>query len=129
MPHRARRPAPAARTPSDRSTLLTVSDLEVTYAPPRRRGSLGTGAALTGVDLTVYEGEILGIIGETGSGKTTLARATVGLVRPAHGTIGFDGRGPRRTHRPGAAQLPAVGPDPARVPGPAAVARRGPQRA
>ena len=74
------------------STLLTVSDLEVTYAPPRRRGSLGTGAALTGIDLTVYEGEILGIIGETGSGKTTLARATVGLVRPAHGTIGFDGQ-------------------------------------
>ncbi len=71
--------------------LLSVADLEVTYAPPRRRGSLGTGAALIGVDLTVHEGEILGIVGETGSGKTTLARATVGLVRPARGTIEFDG--------------------------------------
>ena len=71
--------------------LLSVSDLTVTYAPPRRRGSLGTGAALSGVDLEVRAGEILGVVGETGSGKTTLARATVGLVRPAAGTIDFDG--------------------------------------
>lgn len=71
--------------------LLSVSDLTVTYAPPRRKGSLGTGAALSGVDLEIYPGEIVGIVGETGSGKTTLARATVGLVKPAQGRIDFDG--------------------------------------
>lgn len=73
------------------STLLAVSDLTVSYAPPRRKGSLGTGAALTGVDLEVEAGEILGIVGETGSGKTTLARATVGLVNPVRGRIDFAG--------------------------------------
>lgn len=71
--------------------LLEVRDLTVTYAPPRRAGSLGTGAALRGVDLTVRPGEILGVVGETGSGKTTLARAAVGLVRPASGRIDFAG--------------------------------------
>jgi oligopeptide/dipeptide ABC transporter ATP-binding protein len=71
--------------------LLVVSDLTVTYAPPRRKGSLGTGAALSGVDLEINAGEIVGVVGETGSGKTTLARATVGLVRPAAGSIAFEG--------------------------------------
>jgi oligopeptide/dipeptide ABC transporter ATP-binding protein len=71
--------------------LLAVRDLTVTYAPPRRKGSLGTGAALSGVDLEIQAGEIVGVVGETGSGKTTLARATVGLVRPAGGSISFEG--------------------------------------
>ncbi|CUR60777.1 Oligopeptide transport protein (ABC superfamily, ATP-binding protein) [metagenome] len=73
------------------TALLAVSDLTVTYAPPRRRGSLGTGAALSGVDLEIASGEIVGIVGETGSGKTTLARAAVGLVQPAAGLIDFEG--------------------------------------
>lgn len=73
------------------TALLSVRDLTVTYAPPRRAGSLGTGAALVGVDLDILPGEIIGIVGETGSGKTTLARATVGLVQPAAGSIDFDG--------------------------------------
>ena len=72
--------------------LLRVRDLTVSYARPRRGTHLGTGAALHGVDLEVHPGEILGIVGETGSGKTTLARATVGLVAPATGTIELDGR-------------------------------------
>ncbi len=71
--------------------LLVLRDVTVTYAPPRRTGSLGTGAALSGVDLEIRAGEIVGIVGETGSGKTTLARATVGLVRPAAGSIDFEG--------------------------------------
>jgi oligopeptide/dipeptide ABC transporter ATP-binding protein len=72
--------------------LLEVTGLTVTYAAPKRAGSLGTGAALRAVDLTVREGEILGVVGETGSGKTTLARAAVGLVRPAAGRIDFAGQ-------------------------------------
>jgi len=71
--------------------LLSVTDLTVRYTPPRRSASLGTGAALAHVDLDVLPGEILGVVGETGSGKTTLARATVGLVRPAGGRIDFEG--------------------------------------
>ncbi|CAM5346564.1 hypothetical protein SANTM175S_05474 [Streptomyces antimycoticus] len=38
------------------------------------------------------EGEIVGVIGETGSGKTTLARTAVGLVPPRSGRVVFDGR-------------------------------------
>jgi oligopeptide/dipeptide ABC transporter ATP-binding protein len=72
--------------------LLRVHDLAVSYARPRRGTHLGTGAALSKVSLDVRPGEILGIVGETGSGKTTLARATVGLVRPAEGLIEFEGR-------------------------------------
>jgi oligopeptide/dipeptide ABC transporter ATP-binding protein len=71
--------------------LLKVTDLSVTYAAPRKGTHLGTGAALNGASLEVRRGEIVGIVGETGSGKTTLARATVGLVTPAGGTIELDG--------------------------------------
>jgi oligopeptide/dipeptide ABC transporter ATP-binding protein len=72
--------------------LLEVTGLSVSYAPPRKATSLGTGAALTDATLQVRSGEIVGIVGETGSGKTTLARATVGLVRPLAGTIRFAGQ-------------------------------------
>lgn len=84
---------PAVREPRDAvPPLLRVTDLSVSYAPPRKGTSLGTGAALTEASLEVRPGEIVGIVGETGSGKTTLARATVGLVRPAAGRIEFAGQ-------------------------------------
>ena len=46
---------------------------------------------LSGVDLKIWPGEIVGLVGETGSGKTTLARTVVGLVRPRKGRVVFDG--------------------------------------
>ncbi|MFE2597564.1 ABC transporter ATP-binding protein [Streptomyces sp. NPDC059396] len=84
----------------DPAALLEISGLTVSYG--RRATSLrraGRTRVLSGVDLTVRAGEILGIIGETGSGKTTLARATVGLVRPDTGGIGFEGRDLTRLNR------------------------------
>ena len=48
--------------------------------------------ALDGVDLTVDEGELRFLIGPNGAGKTTLVDAITGLVRPAPGTIRFEGR-------------------------------------
>ncbi|WP_312870308.1 ABC transporter ATP-binding protein [Streptomyces himalayensis] len=73
--------------------LLEITGLGVSYG--RRavvRGSARRTRVLADVGLSVRAGEIVGIIGETGSGKTTLARATVGLVRPDAGSIRFGGR-------------------------------------
>jgi amidase len=46
---------------------------------------------LHGIDLTVADGEIVGILGHNGMGKTTLLKALIGLVPPTGGTIEFDG--------------------------------------
>jgi len=46
---------------------------------------------LHGVDIRVGRGETVGIVGESGSGKTTLGRALLGLLKPAAGTVIFDG--------------------------------------
>jgi ABC-type glutathione transport system ATPase component len=91
--------------PSPSSPLLEIRGLRVRF---------GAQEVLRGVDLDVAPGEIVGVIGETGSGKTTLARSVVGLVRPSAGAIRFeatdlvglgDGRRRRAFRRSGAIQL------------------------
>ncbi|MBE6625642.1 MAG: ATP-binding cassette domain-containing protein [Ruminococcaceae bacterium] len=51
----------------------------------------GSLAANKDVDLTVYRGEILAILGENGCGKTTLMNMIAGIYYPDHGTISVDG--------------------------------------
>jgi oligopeptide/dipeptide ABC transporter ATP-binding protein len=46
---------------------------------------------LSDVNLKIWPGEIVGLVGETGSGKTTLARTVVGLVKPRKGRVVVDG--------------------------------------
>ncbi|MGO1768468.1 MAG: ABC transporter ATP-binding protein [Microbacterium sp.] len=70
----------------ERIPLLRIDGLEVAYGRRRERHRV-----LRGVSLDVGTGEAVGIIGETGSGKTTLARAVVGLVRAQAGSIAIDG--------------------------------------
>ncbi len=67
--------------------LLEVRGLEVHFSG--RGGSVAR--AVDGVDLTVREGEVLALVGESGCGKTTLARTIMGLERPAGGEVWFRG--------------------------------------
>jgi branched-chain amino acid transport system ATP-binding protein len=63
--------------------MLSIRDLRVRY---------GKVEALKGVDLDVAQGEIVAVIGANGAGKSTLVRTISGLLRPAAGTITFEGR-------------------------------------
>jgi oligopeptide/dipeptide ABC transporter ATP-binding protein len=76
------------------TALLDIEGLEVHYESGG--GLFGRGAAtvraVAGVDLSVRPGEVLALVGESGCGKTTVARALVGLLKPAAGRIRFDGR-------------------------------------
>jgi peptide/nickel transport system ATP-binding protein len=69
-------------------SLLELRDVEVEYTragrPPVR--------AVAGASLSVEAGQIVGLVGETGCGKSTLARAAVGLVAPTAGSVRFEGR-------------------------------------
>ncbi len=75
------------------SPLLSVRDLRVHF--PVRGGILGrvTGQvrAVDGVSFDVFPGETLGIVGESGCGKTTMGRAILRLIEPTAGSIQFDG--------------------------------------
>jgi branched-chain amino acid transport system ATP-binding protein len=63
--------------------LLEIAGLEVRY---------GAVPALRGVDITVGDGEIVGLIGPNGAGKSTTLLAVMGVVRPARGDIRLAGR-------------------------------------
>ncbi len=52
--------------------------------------SFGRNVVLDGLDLDIYAGEVITIIGESGSGKSLLLKAMMGLIEPDGGTIRFD---------------------------------------
>jgi peptide/nickel transport system ATP-binding protein len=68
-------------------SLLETRGLHVRF--PARRGQVAR--AVDGVDLVVRRGEVLALVGESGCGKTTLARTILGLERPAEGDVVFEG--------------------------------------
>jgi oligopeptide/dipeptide ABC transporter ATP-binding protein len=69
-------------------SLLELRDIKAAY----RRSGRKPVVAVAGVSLTVGEGEIVGLVGETGCGKSTLARAAVGLQPLMSGSVWFEGR-------------------------------------
>jgi len=74
--------------------LLEVDRLQVFF--PVKAGLLrrrvGWVRAVDGVSLTVRAGETVGLVGESGCGKTTTGRAIMGLLPTSNGTVRFDGR-------------------------------------
>ncbi|GAA0932083.1 ABC transporter ATP-binding protein [Streptomyces thermoalcalitolerans] len=73
---------------TDTSQLLRVEGLRVAFPGP---SGAPAARAVDGVDLGIRRGEIVALVGESGCGKTTLARSLLGLVRPAAGRVLFDG--------------------------------------
>ena len=69
-----------------RVPLLRVRNLTVTFGKGRHAVS-----AVAGVSFEIYEGETLGLVGESGCGKSTTGRALMKIVEPSGGTIEFEG--------------------------------------
>ena len=76
-----------------KTPLLKVENLKTWY--PLRKGVFsrvyGHVKAVDDVSLEVYEGETLGLVGESGCGKTTLGRSILRLAEPTGGKVWFDG--------------------------------------
>ncbi len=75
------------------SALVQIKGLKVHF--PISSGILqrqvGSVKAVDGIDLDVFRGETLGLVGESGCGKSTTGRAILQLQRPTAGTVSFDG--------------------------------------
>ena len=75
---------PPSENPSQRPCAIRVRDLVQTFGSPR--------AILDGIDLDVYQGETLVIMGGSGCGKSTLLRHMIGSLQPDSGTVELMGQ-------------------------------------
>src|SRR5687767_13966513 len=73
---------------SGESWMLKVENLEAGY---------GGATVLKRMNLEVQPGQVVCLMGRNGVGKTTLLKTLMGLIRPTHGTISFDGSEITRT--------------------------------
>jgi len=76
------------------TTILEVTDLKKHF--PIKKGlfsrTVGHVRAVDGISFSVSQGEVLGLVGESGCGKTTTGRCILRLMEPTSGSVKFDGR-------------------------------------
>jgi energy-coupling factor transport system ATP-binding protein len=77
-------PGDRSAASANQTALVEIRDLSFSYP--------GGSRVLDGIDLTIAAGEFVAIIGQNGSGKTTMAKHIVGLIRPPAGSILLSGR-------------------------------------
>ncbi len=77
---------------SEKQPLVEIKDLDVFFPV---KGGLSFKKhfvqAVSDMSLTIYEGETLGLVGESGCGKTTLANTLLGMIEPTRGKVYFKG--------------------------------------
>jgi len=81
-----------ATSTNEHTPIIEVRGLKHTY----RKSKKVRVEALHGIDLTVRQGEILGLVGPDGAGKSTLLKALSGLIHPDEGTVTLAGEEPAR---------------------------------
>jgi oligopeptide transport system ATP-binding protein len=99
----------ARRQPAKAETLLAVRDLEVhfpVYSGLFRRQT-GLIKAVDGISFDILRGETLGLVGESGCGKSTTGRAILRIVEPTGGSVEFAGK---RVNDLGAGEMRALRP-------------------
>lgn len=89
-------PSANNEAPPDKKVLLEVADLKVHFDIKDGKQWFWqpskTLKAVDGVTLRLYEGETLGVVGESGCGKSTFARALIGLVKATEGKVAWLGK-------------------------------------
>jgi len=86
--------ASAAAAGNGNETLVTIEDLRVHFPITSGivfRHKVGAVYAVDGVDLKIRRGETLGLVGESGCGKSTTGRAILQLIRPTTGRVLYEG--------------------------------------
>ena len=79
----------------EQDTLIKIQDLKVHF--PIEKGLffkkvVAQVRAVDGLDFTIQKGETLGLVGESGCGKSTTGRALLQLLRPTYGKVLFENR-------------------------------------
>ena len=76
---------------SHSNPLIAVSELKKVFAVRGENGRRSEFVAVDSISFDIERGETFGLIGESGSGKTTTGRMVLGLEKPTSGSVTFDG--------------------------------------